>query len=139
MQAFITAHATHPEAHMALALAAAQIEAQRTTRQPAFIATLGLVYLTDAYAPQAEALLAELRQRWPGVHWAGSVGVGVMASGVEYIDEPALVLMLCDLPVGSFPDVEAALRALPPEGDVLIAGSLYLAGEVLRLNRELPD
>ncbi|MFT4028143.1 MAG: bifunctional folylpolyglutamate synthase/dihydrofolate synthase [Novosphingobium sp.] len=43
------------------------------------------------------------------------------------------------LPVRSFGDVDAALRALPPEGDVLIAGSLYLAGEVLRLNRELPD
>lgn len=43
------------------------------------------------------------------------------------------------LPVQSFPDVASALRALPPEGDVLIAGSLYLAGEVLRLNQELPD
>jgi dihydrofolate synthase / folylpolyglutamate synthase len=43
------------------------------------------------------------------------------------------------LPVRSFPEVAAALRALPPEGDVLIAGSLYLAGEVLRLNQEVPD
>ncbi|RZK00376.1 MAG: bifunctional folylpolyglutamate synthase/dihydrofolate synthase [Novosphingobium sp.] len=43
------------------------------------------------------------------------------------------------LPVGSFADVPAALAALPPEGDVLIAGSLYLAGEVLRLNRQIPD
>ncbi len=44
-----------------------------------------------------------------------------------------------DLPVHSFADVPAALAALPAGGDVLIAGSLYLAGEVLRLNRELPD
>lgn len=44
-----------------------------------------------------------------------------------------------DLPVASFADVAAALRAVPPEGDVLIAGSLYLAGEVLRLNHEIPD
>ena len=36
-------------------------------------------------------------------------------------------------------DVSSALGALPPQGDVLIAGSLYLAGEVLRLNGELPD
>jgi dihydrofolate synthase / folylpolyglutamate synthase len=43
------------------------------------------------------------------------------------------------LPVRAFSDVAAALAALPPEGDVLITGSLYLAGEVLRLNRELPD
>jgi dihydrofolate synthase/folylpolyglutamate synthase len=39
-----------------------------------------------------------------------------------------------------FPDVPAALAALPDDGlPVLIAGSLYLAGEVLRLNREVPD
>jgi dihydrofolate synthase/folylpolyglutamate synthase len=44
-----------------------------------------------------------------------------------------------DLPVHPFPDVTAALTALPGAGDVLIAGSLYLAGEVLRLNRELPE
>ncbi|MDP3906822.1 folylpolyglutamate synthase/dihydrofolate synthase family protein [Novosphingobium sp.] len=44
-----------------------------------------------------------------------------------------------DLPVRPFADVPAALAALPPGGDVLIAGSLYLAGEVLRLNAEFPD
>ncbi len=99
---FITGHATHPDAHMALALAAAQIDAQRATHGPDFVATLGLVYLTDRLVSQADALLAELRQRWPGVHWAGNVGVGVLASGVEYIDEPALVLMLCNLPARSF-------------------------------------
>ncbi len=37
-------------------------------------------------------------------------------------------------------DVAATLKALPADGlPVLIAGSLYLAGEVLRLNREIPD
>ncbi len=44
-----------------------------------------------------------------------------------------------DLPVRPFADVSAALAALPTGGDVLIAGSLYLAGEVLRLNAEFPD
>ena len=44
-----------------------------------------------------------------------------------------------DLPVRSFASVSDALSALPPDGDVLIAGSLYLAGEVLRLNCEFPD
>lgn len=40
----------------------------------------------------------------------------------------------------AFADVPAALAALPGDGrPVLIAGSLYLAGEVLRLNGELPD
>jgi dihydrofolate synthase/folylpolyglutamate synthase len=44
-----------------------------------------------------------------------------------------------DLPVRSFAALPAALSAVPPEGDILIAGSLYLAGEVLRLNRQIPD
>ena len=40
----------------------------------------------------------------------------------------------------SAPDVATALRRLPADGtDVLIAGSLYLAGEVLGLNDEIPD
>lgn len=43
------------------------------------------------------------------------------------------------LPVRSFANVPEALAALPAEGDVLIVGSLYLAGEVLRLNQEVPD
>lgn len=96
--AFLTAHATHPDAHMALALVAAQIDAQRGDR--AF--TLGFIYITDHYADRADGLLAELRQRWPQVSWVGGVGVGVAVSGVEYMDEPALVLMMADLPPASF-------------------------------------
>ncbi len=38
------------------------------------------------------------------------------------------------------PDVLSAMAMIPDDGlPILIAGSLYLAGEVLRLNRELPD
>ncbi len=43
-----------------------------------------------------------------------------------------------DIPFRACADVTQALRALPQGGDVLIAGSLYLAGEVLRLNRAFP-
>ena len=40
----------------------------------------------------------------------------------------------------AFPDVPAALAALPNDGlPVLIAGSLYLAGEVLGGNLQLPE
>ena len=102
MSRFLSAHATHPDAAMALALAAAQIDARRATLQPAFRPTLGLVYLTEAYAARAEALLADLQQRWPGVQWAGTTAYGVAASGVEYIDEPALTLLLSDLPASQF-------------------------------------
>lgn len=101
MAPFLHGHATHPDWRFALGLAAAQIDAQRAA-QPSVAPTLGWVYLTDHYATQAPALLDELRRRWPGVHWVGSVGVGVSASGVEYFDEPALALMLAALPPERF-------------------------------------
>ena len=102
MKLFLHAHATHPDAHMALALAAAQIEAQRLEPGRAAAPTLGWLYITDHYASRAEALLVELRQRWPGVAWVGAVGVGIAANGVEYFDEPALALMLAELPREQF-------------------------------------
>ena len=98
MNRFLHGHATHPDAAMALALAAAQVEAQRADPGHAAAPTLGWLYLTDHYAPQAEALLADVQRRWPGVAWVGATGVGIAAGGVEYFDEPALSLMLAELP-----------------------------------------
>jgi small ligand-binding sensory domain FIST len=102
MNRFLHGHATHPDWRIALALAAAQIDAQRHAPGAAAAPTLGWVYLTDAYAPHAQALLAELQRRWPGVEWVGASGIGVAAGGVEYFDEPALALMLTDLAVEHF-------------------------------------
>jgi small ligand-binding sensory domain FIST len=104
MPGFLVGHATHPDWSAALALAALQIDGQRERHEASSAGplTLGFVYFTDHYARHAAPLLAALRARWPGVAWVGSVGVGVAAGGVEYFDEPALVLMLAALPAGRF-------------------------------------
>jgi small ligand-binding sensory domain FIST len=104
MSAFLVGHATHPDWRGARALAAAQVEARRAEHEASARGpiSLGFVYFTDHFAGDADALVAELRRRWPGVAWVGSVGVGVAAMGVEYFDEPALVLMLAALPTGRF-------------------------------------
>jgi small ligand-binding sensory domain FIST len=105
MNLFLHGHATHPDARIALALAAAQIEAQRHARAAQgspCAPTLGWVYLTDHFAAHAQGLLGELRERWPEVAWVGATGIGIAASGVEYFDEPALALMLCELPRDQF-------------------------------------
>lgn len=102
MKLYLHAHATHPDAHMALALAAAQIEAQRASRDAISQPTIGWLYLTDHFTAQAGAVLADAQQRWPGVAWVGAVGVGIAGNGVEYFDEPALSLMLGDVPRDRF-------------------------------------
>ena len=104
MSAFLVGHATHPDWRAALALAAAQVDALGAAPDAGADGplSLGFVYFTDHYGPHADALYAELRERWPAVAWVGCVGVGVSAGGVEYIDEPALVLMLAALPASLF-------------------------------------
>lgn len=96
MAAWIVAHATHPDWRAALALVATQVDARLADGAAA--PTLGFVYLTDVHAPHGGALLAALQERWPGVAWVGTVGVGVAGPGVEYFDEPGLVVLLADLP-----------------------------------------
>src|SRR5262245_34457563 len=100
MNTFLHGHASHPDWRQALDSAAAQIDSQRRSDDVA--PTLGLAYFTDHYATDAQALFSALSERWPGVAWAGTVGVGVSASGIEHYDEPALVLMLASLPERSF-------------------------------------
>ena len=104
MHDFLVGHATHPDWRAALALAEAQVQAQQGAHEASAAGplTLGFVYFTDHCAAHAQALYAHLRQHWPGVSWVGSVGVGVAAGGVEYFDEPAVVLMLAALPAGRF-------------------------------------
>jgi small ligand-binding sensory domain FIST len=120
---FLIGHATHPDWRMALALAAAQIDAARAqvpggNAAHAATETLGLAYFADHYAPHGQALLDELRQRWPGVAWVGCPAVGIAATGVEYFDEPALALMLCELPADSF-EVFSGARPLMGPGSRL--------------------
>ncbi len=80
MKLFLHAHATHPEWPTALALAAAQIEAQRQLDDHVQEPTLGWIYLTDHFAGAADELLAELQRRWPGVAWVGAVDFSTSAS-----------------------------------------------------------
>ncbi len=99
MKAFSFAHATHPQWRMAAGLVVAQLRAQMALPVHADEPPLALVYFTDHYANDAQELLAHLRQELPMVSdWAGTVGVGIAANNVEYFDEPALAVMLCDLP-----------------------------------------
>lgn len=114
MLRFLQAHATHPVPELALELVWAQLAAQMAVPSDTGAPwapdgefgpdapTLGWCYLSDALAHGARAVLDGLRQRMPHVAWVGAVGAGVLAAHVEYMDEPALAVMLCNLPRTDF-------------------------------------
>jgi small ligand-binding sensory domain FIST len=98
---------------MAAGLVLAQLRAQMALREYAASPTLGLLYITDYYAPHARDILDHLGAELPEVtDWAGTVGVGVAASNVEYFDEPALSIMLCAVP----PDQYRVFSGVAPLG-----------------------
>jgi small ligand-binding sensory domain FIST len=111
MKLFPYGHATHPQWLMAAGLVLAQLRAQMSLPDHASAPRLALLYITDHYAGQAQAILDHLRQELPAVtDWVGTVGVGLAVNNAEYFDEPAMALMLCDLP----PDQYRVFSGLAP-------------------------
>ena len=103
MKLFPYGHATHPQWQMACGLVLAQLRAHMASADYADAPSLGLLYITDHYAGAASDILDCLSAELPEVtDWAGTVGVGVCATHAEYIDEPALSVMLCALPADQY-------------------------------------
>jgi small ligand-binding sensory domain FIST len=100
---FAFGHATHPQWGMAAALVLAQLRALLARPDHAGSPNLGLLYITDHYAEQAQDIVDYLSAELPQVlDWAGTVGVGIASNNVEYFDEPALAVMLCELPADQY-------------------------------------
>ncbi|SDP66858.1 Small ligand-binding sensory domain FIST [Rhodoferax sp. OV413] len=103
MKLFPHGHATHPQWRMAAGLVLAQLRAHMALPDYASAPTLGLLYITDHYAADAQDILDHLSGELPEVtDWSGTVGIGIAANNVEYVDEPALSVMLCDLPADQY-------------------------------------
>ena len=98
MKLFPYGHATHPQWQMAAGLVLAQLRAHLTLPEYASAPPLGLLYITDLFAADAQDILDHLSAELPEVtDWVGTVGVGIAANNVEYFDEPAMSVMLCDI------------------------------------------
>jgi small ligand-binding sensory domain FIST len=65
-------------------------------------ATLGFLYVSDAFAGELDAILDFFKSATSVPHWTGSVGVGICATGVEYLEEPAMAVMLGEFAVTDF-------------------------------------
>ncbi len=123
MKLFPYAHATHLQWQFAAALVLAQLRAQMAQPGYASSPSLALLYITDHYSGQAQAILDYLSAELPEVtDWSGTVGVGIASNNVEYFDEPALCVMLCDVPADQYRVFSgvAPLAALEDETDELL-------------------
>ena len=104
---------------MAAGLVLAQLRAQMALHDYAQAPTLGLLYITDHYAPEAQDILDHLGAELPEItDWSGTVGVGVAANNAEYFDEPALTVMLCALPSDQY----RVFSGVAPLGSAEMAG-----------------
>jgi len=65
-------------------------------------AALGFLYVTDLLAEHLADIVEFFRQRTGVPHWVGTVGIGICATGREYVDEPALAVMLGEFAPDSF-------------------------------------
>jgi small ligand-binding sensory domain FIST len=114
MKLFPYGHATHPQWQMAAGLVLAQLRAYLATPGYADAPTLALLYITDHYAADAQEILGHLSAELPFItDWSGTVGVGIAANNVEYFDEPAMAVMLCELPHDQY-RVFSGVSPLPP-------------------------
>ena len=99
MSDFRLAHAAAPDWGRAAKSCLDQLAVTEGGETPG---TLGFVYATDRLAGDMGSILAFLRETTRVPHWVGTVGMGIVATGREYFDEPALAVMLARLPERTF-------------------------------------
>lgn len=135
---FRHAHAAHPDWSVAVEQCLQQLQAQSASGDYARGANLGFAYFTDAYVPHADTILATLKARTGIVSWIGSVGVGICATGVEYLDEPALAVMLGAFTPGSF-NVFSGTQRPPALGLKTAGGATAAFAALVHADPSTPD
>jgi small ligand-binding sensory domain FIST len=93
---FKFAHASHPDWTAAAQDCMAQLGAIPRA------ATLGFLYVSDAYADEMAAILGFFQSATGVAHWTGTVGVGICATGAEYLEVPAMAVMLGEFDAADF-------------------------------------
>lgn len=130
-------HATHPDWREALELVLVQLDGQLQLEQFASDHTrsqrVGLVYITDVFAEYAPSILEALRLRTGFQSWFGGVAPGVCSSGVEYFQEPAIVVMLMELPPDSVKLFSGKLP-MPKPGSVTASGRNALGTAIVHID-----
>lgn len=65
-------------------------------------ARLGFIYITDQFAADFADIHRYLQDKTGVPHWTGTIGHAICCTGIEYSEQPAIVLMLAEFPADSF-------------------------------------
>ena len=76
-----------------------QLDAVKTD---GFKPNIGFLYMTDALAGDAGSILTLFRSVTGIEHWSGCAAMGVCGGGVEYVDVPALSVLVGEVPSEQF-------------------------------------
>ncbi len=101
-------------------------------------ANIGFLYFTDHFVANAAEVLDYLKNVTGIEHWVGSVGVGVLAGGVEYFDEPAMVVMVAALPEDGFRVFSGKSRA-PAPGELTADGGVAAHFAIVHADPQTED
>lgn len=63
---------------------------------------LGFLYVTDLLAGELSDILTYFKQQTQVEHWVGTVGIGICSQAKEYLDVPAIAVMLGYFPPHTF-------------------------------------
>lgn len=83
---------------------------------------LGFLYVTDHFAAALPEIHRHLATHTGVDHWVGTVGIGICASGREYMDEPAMAVMIGEFPPDAFRVFGALIGSAAVQGADLQCG-----------------
>ena len=74
-------------------------------------ANFGFIYVSDNLAESLESILQKCKFKTGINHWAGSLGVALIAPNREIYDQPAISILLCEFPEKEFKVIETIKNA----------------------------
>lgn len=74
------------------------LEQLESVKTDGFRPNIGFLYISDALVPDAESILTLFRGVTEIKHWTGCGAIGVCGNGVEYIDVPAISVLIGEIP-----------------------------------------
>lgn len=93
MSQYVLAHASDEDWQVALQSCIQHAQKNNATAT----ATLGFIYVTDAYAKYFKKIINELENQFTNIDWVGTVGLAICVTNIEYAEQAAMAIMLTDI------------------------------------------